>query len=156
MAGEVVDAFGFDLTPVYARRGEWAERLIEMKQAQEARKRAFDEITIARRAAEEALRALAEHYPDLDRSDLEEQVKGLKARTPVRSTKAMPHAILDEWTALRMACEQAFLKAGNGGKTAVTLITTTDLLVSLVTKAFRRKLRRFVKPNKPRSTYHRN
>ena len=90
MAGELVDAFGFDLTPVYARRGEWAERLIEMKQAQEARKRAFDEITIARRAAEEALRALAEHYPDLDRSDLEEQVKGLKARTPVRSTKAMP------------------------------------------------------------------
>ena len=115
LAGEVVDAFGFDLTPVYARRGEWAERLIEMKQAREARKRAFDEITIARRAAEEALSALAEHYPDLDRSDLEEQVKGLKARTPVRSTKAMPHAILDEWTALRRACEQAFLKAGNGG-----------------------------------------
>ena len=27
---------------------------------------------------------------------------------------------------------------------SVTLITTTDLLVSLVTKAFRRKLRRFV------------
>ena len=55
LAGELVDAFGFDLTPVYARRGEWAERLIEMKQAREARKRAFDEITIARRAAEEAL-----------------------------------------------------------------------------------------------------
>ena len=47
LAGELVDAFGFDLTPVYARRGEWADVLIEMKQAQEARKRAFDEITIA-------------------------------------------------------------------------------------------------------------
>uniref|UniRef100_UPI002AC31E13 helix-turn-helix domain-containing protein n=1 Tax=Microvirga roseola TaxID=2883126 RepID=UPI002AC31E13 len=40
LAGEIVDAFGFDLTPVYARRGEWAERIIEQKQAQEARKRA--------------------------------------------------------------------------------------------------------------------
>jgi replication initiation protein RepC len=116
LAGELVDAFGFDLTPVYARRGEWAERLIEMKQAREARKRAFDEITIARRAAEEALSALAEHHPALDRSDLEEQVKGLKARTPVRSTKTMPHAILNEWIVVRRACEEAFLKAGNGGK----------------------------------------
>ena len=26
LAGELVDAFGFDLTPVYARRGESAER----------------------------------------------------------------------------------------------------------------------------------
>ena len=24
LAGEIVDAFGFDLTPLYARRGEWA------------------------------------------------------------------------------------------------------------------------------------
>ena len=63
LAGEIVDAFGFDLTPVYARRGEWAERLIEQKQAREARKRAFDEITIARRAAEEALSALGRALP---------------------------------------------------------------------------------------------
>ena len=39
----------------------------------------------------------------------------------------------------------SFLKSGQWRrKSAVTLITTTDLLVSLVTKAFRRKLRRFV------------
>jgi replication initiation protein RepC len=116
LAGEVIDAFGFDLTPVYARRGEWANRLIEQKQAWEALKRSFDEITIARRAAEEALRALAERYPDLDRSDLEEQVRELKAMTPARSTKVMPHDALDRWTALRKTCEDAFLKAGNGGK----------------------------------------
>ena len=63
LAGEIVDAFGFDLTPVYARRGEWAERLIEQKQAKEARKRTFDEITIARRAAQEALSSLAQGVP---------------------------------------------------------------------------------------------
>ncbi|WP_114947622.1 plasmid replication protein RepC [Microvirga calopogonii] len=116
LAGEIVDAFGFDLTPVYARRGEWAERLIEQKQAREARKRTFDEITIARRAAEEALSALAEHYPDLDRSDLEDRLKALKALTPVRSSKAMPLDALDEWKDLRTLCEKAFFNAGNGGK----------------------------------------
>jgi replication initiation protein RepC len=116
LGGEVVDAFGFDLTPVYARRGEWAERLIEQKQLREARKRAFDEITIARRAAEEALSALAEHYPDLDRSDLEDRLKALKARTPLRSTKVMPLDALDEWKDLRTLCEKAFFRAGSGGK----------------------------------------
>ncbi|ANY84586.1 replication protein C (plasmid) [Microvirga ossetica] len=115
LAGELVDAFGFDLTPVYARRGEWAERLIEMKQAKEARKRTFDEITIARRAAQEALSSLAQEYPDLDRSDLEEQFQGLLARTPVRSTKAMPIDMLEEWKSLRGACEEAYYKAGYAG-----------------------------------------
>ena len=46
------------------------------------RKRAFDEITICRRATEEALRALAEHFPVVDRSELEEPVKGLQAAHP--------------------------------------------------------------------------
>jgi replication initiation protein RepC len=115
LAGEIVDAFGFDLTPVYARRGEWTERLIEQKQAREARKRTFDEITIARRAAQEALGSLTQEYPDLDRSDLEDRLQGLLARTPLRSTKAMPIDILGEWKALRSACEEAYYKAGYAG-----------------------------------------
>ncbi|MFC5086732.1 plasmid replication protein RepC [Microvirga arabica] len=115
LAGEVVDAFGFDLTPVYARRGEWAERLIEQKQAREARKRTFDEITIARRAAQEALGSLSREYPDLDRSDLENRLQGLLARTPLRSTKVMAVDMLDEWKTLRSACEEAYYKAGYAG-----------------------------------------
>jgi replication initiation protein RepC len=115
LAGEIVDAFGFDLTPVYARRGEWAERLIEQKQAREARKRTFDEITIARRAAQEALGSLSREYPDLDRSDLEDRLRGLLARTPLRSTNAMPIDILDEWKSVRSACEEAYYRAGNAG-----------------------------------------
>ncbi|MBL0407411.1 replication protein C [Microvirga aerilata] len=115
LAGEIVDAFGFDLTPVYARRGEWAERLIEQKQARETRKRTFDEITIARRAAQEALNSLAQEYPDLDRSDLQDPFAGLMARTPLRSTKAVPIDVLDEWKALRSACEEAYYRAGYAG-----------------------------------------
>src|ERR671910_2023766 len=68
LAGEIVDAFGFDLTPVYARRGEWAVLLMEQKQLREVQKRAFDEVTICRRGTEEALTALADHFPDTDRS----------------------------------------------------------------------------------------
>jgi replication initiation protein RepC len=116
LAGEIVDAFGFDLTPVYARRGEWAQRIVEQKQLREVRKRAFDEVTICRRAAEEALNALAHHFPDLDRSDLEDQVEALKGRTPLRSSQALPDSILERWQTLRNACEEAFYKAGNGGE----------------------------------------
>ena len=40
LGGQVVDAFGFDLTPVYARRGDWAVMLLEQKQLREVQKRA--------------------------------------------------------------------------------------------------------------------
>ena len=68
----------------------------------------------------------------------------------------LPADLLDAWQLLRTDAEEVFYEAGNAGLGVRHLITTTDLLVSLVTKAFRRKLRRFVKPNNPRSTYHRN
>src|SRR5918994_4349500 len=42
LAGEIIDAYGFDLTPVYARRGEWAQRIVEHKQLREVQKQAFD------------------------------------------------------------------------------------------------------------------
>ena len=157
LAGEIVDAFGFDLTPVYARRGEWAERLIEQKQAREARKRTFDEITIARRAAQEALRSLAEEYPDLDRSDLEERLQRAAGPDPVAQHEGHADRHSGRVESPEEGMRGSLLSSRQcRNSSAVTLITTTDLLVSLVTKAFRRKLRRFVKPNKPRSTYHRN
>jgi replication initiation protein RepC len=115
LAGEIIDAFGFDLTPVYARRGEWATRLIEQKQLRQAQKQAFDEVTICRRATEEALNALTEHYPDIDRSTLEGDLKVLRAKTPVRSKASLPPDLLGEWSLLRSRAEQAFLDAGNGG-----------------------------------------
>ena len=86
----MVDAFGFDLTPVYARRGDWAVMLLEQKQLREVRKRAFDEVTICRRATEEALKALAEHFPDIDRSVLEARLTTLQAGTPNRSQMTLP------------------------------------------------------------------
>ncbi len=115
LAGQVVDAFGFDLTPIYARRGDWAVMLMEQKQLREVQKRAFDEVTICRRAAEEALSALAEHFPDLDRAELEARLKSLQAATPTRSRTTLPADLLEAWQLLRTDAEEVFYQAGNAG-----------------------------------------
>ncbi len=115
LAGQVVDAFGFDLTPIYARRGDWAVMLMEQKQLREVQKRAFDEVTICRRAAEEALAALAEHFPEVDRTEFEGEMKTLQARTPARSKVTLPADLLDAWQLLRTRVEEAFYEAGNAG-----------------------------------------
>jgi replication initiation protein RepC len=115
LAGQVVDAFGFDLTPVYARRGDWTVMLLEQKQLREVRKRAFDEVTICRRATEEALSALAEHFPDVDRSELEARLATLQARTPTRSQVTLPPDLLEAWQLLRTDTEETFYEAGNAG-----------------------------------------
>jgi replication initiation protein RepC len=115
LAGQVVDAFGFDLTPIYARRGDWAVMLMEQKQLREVQKRAFDEVTICRRATEEALSALAEHFPEVDRSELETRLKTLQARTPTRSRITLPADLLDAWQLLRTEVEEVFYEAGKAG-----------------------------------------
>jgi replication initiation protein RepC len=115
LAGQVIDAFGFDLTPIYARRGDWAVMLMEQKQLREVQKRAFDEVTICRRATEEALSALAEHFPEVDRSELEARLKTLQARTPIRSQVTLPADLLDAWQLLRTHAEEVFYEAGNAG-----------------------------------------
>jgi replication initiation protein RepC len=111
LAGQIVDAFGFDLTPIYARRGDWTVMLMEQKQLREVQKRAFD----CRRATEEALSALAEHYPDVDRAALEAGLKTLQARTPARSRITLPADLLEAWQLLREQAEEAFYDAGSGG-----------------------------------------
>jgi replication initiation protein RepC len=114
-AGAIVDAFGFDLTPVYARRGEWAAVVAEQKRQKEMLKRSFDEITICRRAVEEALSAIAQHFPDIDRSALEESLAILKARTPKRSGASLPSGLLDAWRETRNRVEEIFYEAGCDG-----------------------------------------
>ncbi|MPR11442.1 plasmid replication protein RepC [Microvirga tunisiensis] len=115
LSGQVVDAFGLDLTPIYVRRGDWAVMLMEQKQLREVKKRAFDEVTICRRATEEALSALAEHFPEVDRAQFEGELKTLQARTPARSKVTLPADLLDAWQLLRTRVEEVFYEAGNAG-----------------------------------------
>lgn len=139
LAGTIVDAYGFDLTPIYARRGEWTALLAEQKSAREIRKRAFDEVTVARRATEEALSALARHFPGIDRSDLEDRYSSLLTRTPARSTGALPAGLLIEWQDLRNLVEEAFYDAGNGGLGVRHKETNNGSPSESCTKGFPRK-----------------
>jgi replication initiation protein RepC len=89
--------------------------LMEQKQLREVQKRAFDEVTVCRRAAEEALAALAEHFPGIDRTEFEGELKILQARTPARSKVTLPADLLEAWQLLRTQAEEAFYEAGNAG-----------------------------------------
>lgn len=115
LAGKIIDACGFDLTPVYARRGEWATMIAEQKVMREIRKRAYDEVTVARRATEEAINALAQQFPTSDRSELEKRYEELLDRTPARSTAELPTGLLQDWQDLRNTVEEVFYQTGNGG-----------------------------------------
>jgi replication initiation protein RepC len=139
LAGQVVDAFGFDLTPIYARRGDWALMLMEQKQLREVQKRAFDEVTICRRATEEALSALAEHFPSIDRTELETRLGSLQARTPARSQITLPADLLDAWQLLRTEVEEVFYKAGNAGLRVRHLETNNDPPSETCNKGFPKK-----------------
>lgn len=114
-SGTIINAFGFDLTPLFARHSEWTAVLAAQKRHGELLKRAFDEITICRRATEEALSALAQHYPTIDRSELENRLNVLRARTPKRSGKALPADLIKAWMEVRKLAEDAFYQAGCDG-----------------------------------------
>jgi replication initiation protein RepC len=115
LAGSIIDAYGFDLTPIHARRGEWAALLAEQKVVREIRRRAHREVTVARRGTEEALDALVRHCPRLDYSDIEKRYRELLSRTPTRSMKEPPEGLLEDWQGLRNQAEEAFYQSGNGG-----------------------------------------
>jgi replication initiation protein RepC len=118
-AGEIRGAFGFDLTALYARRAEWAERMAAKKRFSEMVRRSFDEITIERRAIEQVLSALALNYPLVDRSAIERMLTDAKTRTPRRSPAADPEllkVLLEAYNAIRLVAETTFYNAGCGGK----------------------------------------
>jgi replication initiation protein RepC len=110
-AGDLVDAYGFDLTPLYNRRAEFVELIAEQDAEIERRERMFDEITICRRAAQEILSEMG-----MQSSDTFEELAG---RTPRRSRTIAAEAVepvLVEWRALRTQLEEKFYMAASGGK----------------------------------------
>lgn len=139
LAGDIIDAYGFDLTPIYARRGEWTAILAEQKVMREIRKRAYDEVTVARRATEEAIGAIAHHFPALDRSDLEDRHSKLLSRTPPRSTAELPAGLLQDWQSLKKLAEETFYKTGNGGLTDHHIETNNGSPSESCTKGFPKK-----------------
>ena len=139
LAGTIIDAYGFDLTPIYARRGEWTAMIAEQKVMREIRKRAYDEITVARRATEGAISALAQHFPDADRSELECRYNELLSRTPARSASELPAGLLQDWQDLKNAVEEIFYQTGNGGLRVIHKETNNGSPSESCTKGFPKK-----------------
>ena len=132
--------------------------LMEQKQLREVRKRAFDEVTICRRATEEALSALAEHFPDLDRSELEARLADPPGslRRAAR-TMTLPADLLDAWQLLRTDAEEVFYQAGNAGLGVRHTNNNNGSPSEPCNKGFPKKAEAVRQTEQTaRSTYHRN
>lgn len=116
--GEITDAFGFDLSPILNRLSEWMDMLVAIKDRERERQIAFDLITVHRRATQEALRAIAEWYPEEDTTELTKRVLELLRATPRRSSKGSTDGYVDAWRELQEEAETKFHSAsgGNNGR----------------------------------------
>ncbi|TXN07939.1 replication protein C [Methylobacterium sp. WL103] len=114
--GAIIDAYGFDLTPLVARRGEWVERLAKLTAEVERRRRSFDFLTCARRDVSEALLGLATRHPEISSHDLRAAQADLEASSPNRRSGPEPSSeLLDAWSELRAMVEERFYQAGCAG-----------------------------------------
>ncbi len=111
-AGDIVDAYGFDLTPLFRRRATWAEKVAAQRAEARLVKQLHDEITIARRAAGEMLDAMAA-LPGGAPEAMVAAFEVLAARTPRRGTAAPADGLLADWMALRERVEDAFAAAAS-------------------------------------------
>lgn len=117
--GQIVDAYGFDLTPLQVRRGEFEIAIAEQKRLRSSVARKFDLLTILRRGVSEALTALRSSFSEQFLEELDERRVALQKQTPRRSASWQDEAALDGliklWTDLQVQAETAFMNAGNGG-----------------------------------------
>jgi replication initiation protein RepC len=112
--GQIIRAYGFDLSPLLARLTEFQDRLAAIKEAERERSLAFDELTINRRAAQEALRTLAEIYPETDIADLTARALELVRVTPRRSATGSADSARDAWKVIRDEAESRYYAASAG------------------------------------------
>jgi replication initiation protein RepC len=113
-SGQIIRAFGFDLSPLLARRSEFVARLAALKELERERSVAFDELVIHRRSAQEALRTLAEVYPSVDIADLTARALELVRVTPRRSGAGSADPFRGQWQALREEAESRYYTASAG------------------------------------------
>lgn len=95
--GNVVTAYGFDLTPLLHRLSEFRDRMVAIEERDRERRRMFDEITITRRNAQELLYRLVNEFPKTDCSEYVERIERLSQALPRRSSKKMPCEALELW-----------------------------------------------------------
>lgn len=113
--GNVTVAYGFDLSPLLHRLSELRDRLVALQDRERDRRQAFDELTIARRNAQEALHRLIDEFPSTDVADLERRVLTLSKALPRRSSKVVPIDALRLWKTLYNELRTRLIAASGGG-----------------------------------------
>jgi len=111
--GVIIDAYGFNLMPLYVRRLEFEQTLTHMRIEEKIRRQHFDEITICRKALEEMLR-------DIANPTLENAFRALLTDTPDRHSKLMLENVLARYRALKTAVEQVYLEKVDSGRPGVS------------------------------------
>lgn len=117
--GQIIRAYGFDLGPILHRLDEWRGMVEAQKEREREWKASFDELTVHRRSAQEALRALAQYFPDEDIQELTAAALELARRSPRRSQTGCAVAeFTHEWKTLREEAESRYYTAcgGNNGR----------------------------------------
>jgi len=117
-AGQIIDAYGFDLTPLLGRADEWKQRVEAQKDLEREKRAQLAEITICRRMCQEWLI----NAPDEVLEAKFDQLCRLVPRS-WRST-ALPEA-LELWNMLKGAVE-AHYTAACGGKDCRQKDTNND------------------------------
>ncbi|WP_032985938.1 helix-turn-helix domain-containing protein [Rhizobium leguminosarum] len=112
--GKIVKAYGFDLSPLLARLPELRDQLQVIEDIERERSAAFDELTIHRRSANEALKTLAETFPSIDVSELRARARELARVTPRRSGARSADDARDAWRTIREEAEGKFHAASAG------------------------------------------
>ncbi len=113
-AGKVVDAYGYDLAPLFARSAEFVALNDAHRRRRDEQDRQFEAITIDRRAAQEAIAALHEQYPHVAIDDEEQALQGLIARTPRRGSMAPIGDLVRDYRGIREALELRFSQLDAG------------------------------------------
>ncbi len=113
-SGQIIRAYGFDLSPLLAQRDEFLARLAALKELERERSQAFDELTIHRRSAQEALRTIAELFPHVNIEDLTTRAMELVRITPRRSSAGSADPFREQWKALREEAEARYYTACGG------------------------------------------
>jgi replication initiation protein RepC len=114
LRGQIVKAYGFDLSPLLARLPELRDQLQAIKDMERERAAAFDELTIHRRSAQEALRTLAETFPSIDISELTARALELARVTPRRSGAGSADDAREAWRSIREEAEGRYYAASAG------------------------------------------
>lgn len=105
--GQILDAFGFDLSPLITRADEFKQRHDALKDLERERKGQYDQVTIYRRQ-------IAAWLTEAPNELLEDRYDGLAEDTPRRTSRQPLGGLLALWEALHDDVREHYASAKDG------------------------------------------